>query len=63
MHFAPACSSAAKLLGRFLADTGGATAIEYAMVAAGVGAAVASAVWSLGTSVKTTFYDKLTSVF
>jgi pilus assembly protein Flp/PilA len=64
MHFAPACSSAAKLLlGRFLADTSGATAIEYAMVAAGVGAAVASAVWSLGTSVKTTFYDKLSNVF
>src|SRR5205085_1390248 len=29
MHFAPARCSAAKLLGRFLADESGATAIEY----------------------------------
>ncbi len=44
---------------RLLADESGATAIEYAMIAAGIGATVASAVYSLGTEVKTNFYDKL----
>jgi pilus assembly protein Flp/PilA len=63
MHFAPASCPAAKLLRRFLADTSGATAIEYAMIAAGVGAAVASAVWSLGTAVKTTLYQKISAAF
>ena len=48
---------------RFFADARGATAIEYSMIAAGVGVAVASAVWSLGTAVKTTFYDKLPALF
>jgi pilus assembly protein Flp/PilA len=46
-------------LKRLLADESGATAIEYAMIAAGIGATVASAVYSLGTEVKTNFYDKL----
>jgi pilus assembly protein Flp/PilA len=54
---------ARNLVGRFLADTGGATAIEYSLVAAGVGVAVASAVWSLGTAIKTTFYTKLSNLF
>ena len=48
---------------RFLTDERGATAIEYAMIAAGVGAAIAGTVWNLGTSVKTTFYDKLANLF
>jgi Flp pilus assembly pilin Flp len=47
----------------FIADEGGATAIEYAMIACGVGACIASTVWSLGASLKTTFYDKLASIF
>ena len=37
---------------RFARDDKGATAIEYAMIAAGVGAAVASTVMALGTSVR-----------
>jgi pilus assembly protein Flp/PilA len=40
---------------RFARDDNGATAIEYAMIAAGVGAAVASAVMALGTAVKTLY--------
>jgi pilus assembly protein Flp/PilA len=64
----PTCppSSAAgwrKVVARFVADQRGATAIEYAMIAAGIGAAVSTAVWSLGTAVKTTFYDKMTELF
>jgi pilus assembly protein Flp/PilA len=61
--FPPAACSAVRQLRRFAADTSGATAIEYAMIAAGVGVAISSAVWSLGTSVKTVFYDKLPALF
>ncbi len=50
-------------IGRFLRDQDGATAIEYAMIAAGVGVAVASTVFGLGTKVQTTLYDKLGSMF
>ena len=49
-------------LTRFCADESGATAIEYGLIAAGVGATVAVTVWTLGSSLKTTFYDKLASV-
>ena len=52
-----------KFIRRFITDTRAATAIEYGMIAAGVGAAVAATVWSLGTSLKTTFYDKLANLF
>jgi pilus assembly protein Flp/PilA len=36
---------------RMLADQRGTTAIEYALIAAGIGVAVATIVWSLGSSV------------
>ena len=49
-------------LARFCAEESGATAIEYALIAAGVGATVAGAVWSLGSDLKSTFYDKLAAV-
>lgn len=49
--------------GRFIADERGATAIEYAMIAAGVGCAVAGTVWNVGSTLKTTFYDKLAALF
>ena len=41
----------------------GATSIEYAMVAAGIGAAVAGVITALGTTVSETFYDKLGTMF
>jgi pilus assembly protein Flp/PilA len=47
-------------LKRFRADESGATAIEYAMIASGVAVAIATTVWSLGSSIKTTLYDKIT---
>ena len=47
----------------FAADSKGATSIEYAMIAAGVGATIATTVWGLGTNLKTVWYDKLTSIF
>jgi len=40
---------------RFFADESGATAIEYAMIASGVGAFVAGSVYSLGGKVKGLF--------
>jgi Flp pilus assembly pilin Flp len=45
------------------ADESGATAIEYGMIAAGVGGFIAATVWSLGSQLKTTFYDKLANLF
>jgi len=47
------------VLKRFAADTRAATAIEYAMIAAGVGAAIAGAVHSLGTTIQDTLYNKI----
>ncbi len=47
----------------FAADEHGSTAIEYGLIAAGIGAFVAGAIWNLGSNVKTTFYDKLQSLF
>jgi Flp pilus assembly pilin Flp len=56
--------SATALMRRFLvADEHGATAIEYALVAAGVGAAIAATVFGFGSALKTTFYDKIAALF
>ena len=48
---------------RFAMDQSGATAIEYAMIASGVGVAIAAIVMSLGSTLKTTFYDKVGNMF
>ncbi len=51
-------SSAAAIfttVSRFLRDDSGATAIEYAMIASGVGVAIAATVTSLGSGVKGLF--------
>jgi pilus assembly protein Flp/PilA len=47
---------------RFVSDRSGATAIEYALIAAGVGATVAGTIYGVGSEVKTAFYDKLLNV-
>ena len=47
---------------RFAADGGGTTAIEYAMIAAGISIAIVGAVSSIGSQLKTTFYDKLAAL-
>lgn len=46
---------------RFMSDESGATAIEYAMIASGVAVAIAGTVWSLGTKIRTTLYDKISA--
>ncbi len=56
------CDNACSALARFAVDDSGATSIEYAMIAAGVSVAVIGAVNSLGSHLKTTFYDKLASI-
>ena len=48
---------------RFIADEQGATAIEYAMIAAGVGVAISATVFNLGSAVKTNLYDKIAAAF
>ena len=50
-------------LRRLLSDARGATAIEYSMIAAGVGVAIASTVWLVGAQVKTALYDKIAAMF
>ena len=44
---------------RFIGDERAATAIEYSLMAAGIALAVATTVMSLGSTVKSTFYDRL----
>jgi pilus assembly protein Flp/PilA len=44
-----------------IANDSGATAIEYALIAAGIGAAVAATVYSLGTATKS-LYSTLASM-
>jgi pilus assembly protein Flp/PilA len=49
-------------LWRFARDEGGATAIEYALVASGIGVAAAGAITSLGTNVKGLYTKVLTAM-
>ena len=56
-------STIARLCERFAAAQEGATAIEYAIVASGVGAAVAATVWSVGSALKSNFYDAIAAMF
>ena len=51
----------ALLRGRMAANDDGATAIEYALVASGIGAAVAATVWSLGSTTNS-FYSSLAAL-
>jgi pilus assembly protein Flp/PilA len=45
-----------------ISDEHGATAIEYALIACGVAAAIASTVFGFGSELKTTFYDKIAAM-
>jgi pilus assembly protein Flp/PilA len=55
-------SSTGRQLARFCSDESGATAIEYAMVASGIGAFLAATVYTLGGKVKNLF-DTLSNMF
>ena len=56
-----AVSLRAQLVRRFLRAQEGATAIEYAMIAAGISIAIVATVTTLGSAIKKNFYDKLGS--
>jgi Flp pilus assembly pilin Flp len=56
-------STIALLRARLVAAEEGATAIEYALMASGIGLAVATTVWSVGSSLKTNFYDAIAAMF
>ena len=56
------CETIGCELSRFRSDESGATAIEYAMIAAGVSVSIVGAVMGLGSNLKTTFYDKLAAL-
>ena len=55
-------STLALLRARLVTDEQGATAIEYALMASGIGAAVAATVWSLGSTTRN-FYAGLAAMF
>jgi pilus assembly protein Flp/PilA len=48
---------------RFIADEKGATSIEYALIAAGIGVAISATVFNVGSAVKSNFYDKIAAAF
>ncbi len=50
------------LLARFVKDESGATAIEYALIAAGIGIAIITAVNTLGTAIASKFNSIGTSL-
>ena len=60
--FAISCSAMMRLARRFGRDESGATAIEYALIAAGVGATIATTVWGLGSAIKEVWWDKVANV-
>jgi pilus assembly protein Flp/PilA len=55
-------SDSARLAARFLADERGATAIEYAVIAAGIGATLAATIWGLGAEVRDSLFQKIANV-
>jgi pilus assembly protein Flp/PilA len=63
MAFIAAIRARYPLIGRFLAETGGATAIEYAVIASMISIAILGTVNALGGNLQNTFYNKLTALF
>jgi pilus assembly protein Flp/PilA len=51
-----------RLVRRFLADEGGATAIEYALIAAGIGVVISATVWAFGSQLRDGTYAKVYNV-
>ena len=52
-------SDARRAAGRFAADECGATAIEYALIASGIAAAIISIVSGLGNTITNDLYNKV----
>jgi len=47
------------LIARFVKDQSGATAIEYALIASGIAAAIVSIVFGVGNTVVNSLYNKV----
>jgi pilus assembly protein Flp/PilA len=62
MNWAMLTSKTAGLIRRFASNNGGATAIEYSLIAAGIAGAIIAIVMTLGTEVKTKLWDKIADV-
>lgn len=60
---APSSERRKASVSRFASDTKGATAIEYAMVAAGIAGVVVATVYALGGAVDTNLYGALLSAW
>jgi|HubBroStandDraft_4_1064222.scaffolds.fasta_scaffold164971_2 pilus assembly protein Flp/PilA len=54
-------STAARDIGRLLVDERGATAIEYALIASGIGAAIMTIVFGVGQTVVNNLYNRIAS--
>jgi Flp pilus assembly pilin Flp len=54
--------SARQVARRFLVAERGATAIEYAMIASGIGATIAAIVFGIGGNITTNLYNKIASL-
>ena len=52
-------SNTRRAASRFLGDERGATAIEYALIASGIAAAIVAIVFGLGSSIVNNLYDKV----
>jgi Flp pilus assembly pilin Flp len=63
ISLATLCSKTAGKFRELLLDESAATAIEYAMIAAGIGTAIAATVFSLGSSVRDNLYQKISDAF
>ncbi len=54
--------SLTQLTRNFCADECGTTAIEYALIAAGIGATVAATVYNMGSGLKATWWDRIGAI-
>lgn len=63
LHLRGVTAVAGHALRRFAADEGGATAIEYALIASSISVAIVGVLSTLGTGLKETFYDKIAALF
>jgi pilus assembly protein Flp/PilA len=59
------CTVRALLAGmrRFRDDEQGATAIEYGLIASGVGMAIISTVFTVGSNLQSNWYNRIANVF
>jgi len=55
-------SSLLSIVWRFTHDDGGATAIEYAMIASGIAVAIATTIVTLGSTVESLYKDVYTTL-